>query len=173
MTQSPLEKDQLRTAIVTFRQRFDSVLIASSDAEGVPDASYAPYICDHEHNIYILVSQLAQHTGNLLQNRYASLLFIEDESKSGNLFARQRLVYQCRVKPLGRDDSDHRDRLEQMESRFGAIIRTLRALPDFELLQLSPTGGRYIAGFGRAYQWNGAVPDDRIHHLRPGKQDDD
>ena len=165
----PLSGEALRSAIITFRDLHHTVLIASNSADGTPNASYTPYISDSEHALYIFVSRLATHTDNLLNSGQASVLFIRNEDQSPNLFARQRLIYQCSVAEIPASSPRYPPLLEQMSKRFGAIINTLRQLPDFHLLQLIPTSGRYIEGFGKAYQWPHALPDDGKHHLTPNK----
>jgi len=166
---SPLSGESLRTAIANFRDQHRTVLIASTAPNGTPDASYAPYIDDPQHRLYIFVSRLATHTANLLDRGHASLLFIRNEEQSPNLFARQRLIYQCSVTEIPASSSEHAPLLDQMNERFGPIIKTLRQLPDFHLLRLTPSSGRYIEGFGRAYSWQGAIPNDDTPHLNPSK----
>lgn len=167
-TRSPLQGADLRNAILHFRDQHRSVLIASSDRDGCPDASYAPYLVDAQQRPLIFVSRLATHTNNLLDSGQASLLFIADESQSPNLFARQRLIYQCNVAEVLSGSDEHRLLLNDMVKYLGPIIKTLRQLPDFHLLRLTPTHGRYIEGFGKAYSWQGALPDDKPCHVNPG-----
>lgn len=162
---SPLSGAALREAILDFRAQQRTVLIASTARDGSPDASYAPYISDSQHRLCIFVSRLATHTANLLNSGQASLMFIRNEDQSPNLFARQRLIYQCSVSEIPAGSNEHAPLLDQMGERFGPIIKTLRQLPDFHLLRLTPTSGRYIEGFGKAYQWQEALPDDEKHHI--------
>jgi len=164
-SQSPLNGKELRTAITDFRDQHRTVLIASTAPDGTPDASYAPFVSDHQHDIYVFVSRLAAHTNNLLISGQASLMYIANESQSPNLFARQRLVYQCSVEEIQATSEQYPALLAQMTDSFGAILKTLRQLPDFHLLRLTPHSGRYIEGFGRAYQWQGPLPDDERHHI--------
>ena len=166
--QAPLSGEALRSAITDFRNQHHSVLISSTAPDGTPDASYAPYISDLQQQLYIFVSRLAAHTDNLLHSGRASLLFIRDEQRSSNLFARQRLIYQCTVNEIPSGSDEFTPLLAQMSEQFGAIINTLRQLPDFHLLRLTPTSGRYIEGFGKAYQWQGGLPDDGEHHQTTG-----
>ena len=168
--QAPLSGEALRSAIINFRDQHRSVQIASTTPDGIPDASYAAYISDPQQQIYIFVSRLATHTDNLLSSGRASLMFIADESQSPNLFARQRLIYQCTVTEVPARSTEHAPLLNQMSERFGPIIKTLRQLPDFHLLRLTPTSGRYIEGFGKAYSWQGAAPDDPAHPIGPRRQ---
>lgn len=74
-----------------------TLILASISKDNLPHISYAPYVRDHDGTFYIYVSELAQHTANLLENQQASILFIRPESESSNLFARERIVFSCRV----------------------------------------------------------------------------
>jgi len=164
-SQTPLGGEALRSVITEFRNQHRAVLISSTDPDGTPDASYAPFVSDQHGALYIFVSRLAAHTGNLLSSGQASLMFIRNEDQSPNLFARQRLIYQCSVDEIPASSEQYAPLLSQMTDSFGAIIKTLRQLPDFHLLRLTPISGRYIEGFGKAYQWQGALPDDEKHHI--------
>ena len=167
-SREPLSGQKLRLAITEFRDQHRSVLIASTAQDGTPDASYAPFISDPQHALYVFVSHLAAHTSNLLASSRASLMFIRNEDQSPNLFARQRLIYQCSVVEIPSSSDEHALLLDQMSEFFGPIIKTLRQLPDFHLLRLTPSSGRYIEGFGKAYSWQGAIPNDSPHHLNRG-----
>jgi hypothetical protein len=162
---TPLGNDQLRQAITDFRDQQRSVLIASTAKDSTPNASYAPCISDSQHALIVYVSRLAAHTENLLTTRKASLLFIRDETDSPNLFARQRLTYQCTVNEIPSSSTEYATLLDQMTDQFGSIIKTLRQLPDFHLLRLTPSSGLYVESFGKAYHWQGALPDDSEHHI--------
>jgi len=169
----PLSGEVLNDAIKHFRDQFSTVLIASTDGADSPDASYAPYIIDSENRIHIFVSRLAQHTGNLLQTGTASLLFIQDETQSANLFARQRLSYQCQVDEIPPNSVQYAPLLDQMTERFGPILKTLRQLPDFHLLRLTPISGHYVEGFGKAYSWQGSAPDISPQPVNPISRNSD
>ncbi|WP_027856180.1 HugZ family pyridoxamine 5'-phosphate oxidase [Marinobacterium jannaschii] len=128
-----------------------SLLLATVNCEEAPDISYAPYIRDGQGAFYIFVSRLATHTLNLLHSRRASVLFIREESESRNLFARERLSFRCQVTEITPQDTDYKERLDQMEQQLGNTVAMLRSLPDFHLLCLIPEQGRYVVGFGKAF----------------------
>lgn len=175
--------------IRAFRDSFTSVLIAScgascgasygassgansgtsADTNIGPHASYAPTISDNHDNLIIFISDLARHTGNLLTNPRAGLMFIEDEANNKNPFARRRLSYDCRVSELAVDTSEGAALLDALEQRFGNIVRRLRQLPDFHLLRLTPVQGSYVKGFGAAYRWQGALPRSDIDRVTPSQ----
>ncbi len=139
-------------SVRAFRGSFRSLLLATSSAEAVPEASYAPFVMDDEGRFYVLVSELARHTSNLLVNPFASLLLVEEESGSRNVFARKRLSYVCRAQSVSRQSTEWTSVLARFEERFGAVVDVLRGLPDFHLFRLSPTSGSLVQGFGQAYR---------------------
>ena len=134
---------------------FKTVLIASTSTQNIPEASYAPYL-ELEGRYYIFISELAVHTQNLLQTHVCSLLFIEDEAHTKNLFARQRVSLQCRAEALERNSTAYLPILALFHERFGKLIPLLQTLPDFHLFCLTPNSGNYVAGFGKAYSLSGS-----------------
>lgn len=141
-----------------------SLMLSTVNPDGTPHASYAPYVMDDTYQIYILTSGLSAHTDNLIKTRRASVLIIEDESQSQQVFARQRLTYDCGASPVERHSSVWEERLDQFEARFGDIIQMLRQLEDFQLFCLAPQGGRFVMGFGAAY----AVDPNNLGQLLEG-----
>ncbi len=136
-----------------YRALIDSqltLLLATSSGNGDADISYAPYLYV-ENVFYVYVSELAKHTGNMLQRRQASVMFIQPEAEAANLFARQRLIFNCRVAEIGKDNQSYSAVLDAMHDRFGEVVGVLRSLSDFHLLALMPLHGQYVAGFGKAF----------------------
>ena len=131
-----------------------TLLLSTASITGVPDVSYAPFVRDNAGVFYVFVSEMACHTGNLLNNPLASILFIRQEAESRNLFARERAVLNCRVTETGRNDAGYTERLQDLQDKFGEVVGVLRALSDFHLLALQPENGRYVMGFGRAFSVN-------------------
>ena len=130
-----------------------SLLLATSNSEADAEISYAPYV-RIEAVFYIFVSELARHTGNMLRSRRASVMFIQPEAEAPNLFARQRLIFACRVAEIRADDARYTPVLETMQQACGDVVGLLSTLTDFHLLALTPQQGQYVAGFGKAYTLN-------------------
>lgn len=145
----------LQQEVIDFRSKFKSVVLATTSSGGVPDASYTPYILDDNGNILIFVSELAQHTKNLINLPLVSLLWIENEEHSRNLFARQRLTLQCETKELLSDSAQWDAALTSMQHTHGKTIEVLRSLPDFHLFTLKARHGNYVRGFARAFTASG------------------
>ncbi|MEL6162879.1 MAG: pyridoxamine 5'-phosphate oxidase family protein [Cyanobacteria bacterium J06628_3] len=77
-----------------------TVVLGTVNADNVPSISYAPFVIDETKNIYIFVSEFSTHTFNLQANPKASVMLIEDETKSKQIFARRRLTYSCSATKL-------------------------------------------------------------------------
>lgn len=150
---SQLEKAQ--SEYKTFLEEFESIIIGTVNQQGIPNASYAPFVSDELKNLYIYVSGLSTHTKNLDANPHVSVLLIDDESHSNQIFARRRLNFDCRATLIERE-TDHWNKIvDQFQERFGQIIEVLRDLADFRIFQLTPYDGRFVIGFGGAYQISG------------------
>ncbi len=143
---------QLASACRALQHASQTLLLSSLSAEGTPELSYAPYVKDDQGCFYIFISELAGHTRNLLQQPACSVMFIRDESKSRNLFARERLTYVCRAEALPDAAPDRSAMLDKLQTTFGETVTLLRQLADFRLFRLTPEQGRYVVGFGRAYR---------------------
>jgi putative heme iron utilization protein len=146
---------QFKTALTAyqgFTDLFQSVILSTVSEDRIPNASYAPFVMDESNNIYIYVSGLSTHTQNLYSFPKVSVLFIEDESQAQQIFARRRLTFDCEAKLVEQDTNLWNQIFNRFETRFGEIIRLFRDLPDFRIFQLTPHKGRFIMGFGAAYE---------------------
>lgn len=152
-------ESNLHQEVSDFRRNFQSIVMATVSSDGVPDASYTPYILDDSGDIFIFVSELAQHTKNLINSAKVSLLWIANEEESRNLFARRRLTLQCDVKESQPDSAQWNTALTRMQHSHGKTIEVLRSLPDFHLFRLEPQHGNYVRGFGQAFTASG----DELH----------
>ncbi|MDB9473131.1 HugZ family protein [Dolichospermum circinale] len=144
-----------------FPTEFTSIIMSTVNKEGIPDASYAPFVSDEDKNIYIYVSGLATHTQNIHNHPFVSILFIEDEVKTKQIFARRRLSFNCTAKLVERESEKWQQIVDKFQIRFGELISTLRSLPDFRIFQLTPKNGRFVIGFGAAYN----ISSDNINQL--------
>lgn len=145
-------QDKLLQTYQSFSEKFGSVVLATVSAEGQPQASYAPCVVDEFRNIYVFVSGLSAHTQNLTAMSKASVLFIEDEAKTQQIFARMRLSYDCTATLLERESEHWSAIAQQFEDRFGNIVEVMRSLADFRIFQLQPQSGNFVVGFGAAYK---------------------
>lgn len=156
----------VRKEYLTLRDRQLSLQMATIDEEGFPEVSYAPFIW-HDDACYLFLSQLAGHTRNLINNPSIGLLIIEDESATRNQFARRRITWRGQAEVIGRETGLFATVMQQFRNRFGDFIDIIEPLQDFQLFEIVPGSGRFIRGFGQAFQLSGEGLKD-ICHIDPG-----
>ncbi len=153
---------RLGPEIKEFRQERQTLQLATVDAEGRPNVSYAPFVQNQE-GYFVLISQIARHARNLLDNPNVSLMMIEDEDTSKQLFARKRLTFDAVATVVERDTELWQQVVGQMKERFGEIIDGLSKLEDFVLFNLKAEQGLFVKGFGQAFQVSGDDLVDVVH----------
>ncbi|MYM59030.1 heme utilization protein HutZ [Vibrio sp. OCN044] len=142
---------RLGPEIQEFRQNCLTLQLATVDEQGQPNASYAPFV-QNEYGYFVLISDIARHARNLLVSPNVSIMMIEDEGHSKQLFARKRLTFDATAVVVERDTPLWNDVITQMTQRFGDIIDNLSQLQDFILFKMQPEKGLFVKGFGQAYQ---------------------
>jgi len=161
--------EQAQAAYATFLDDISSLTLATCSPEGVPNASYAPFITDADRHFYIYISGLSTHTQNLAATGKASIMAIEDEAKTVQLFARARLTLECTAQEVERDTPHWEAIADHFADRFGKIIDIFRPLADFRIVQLVPSSGRFVIGFGAAYDVSGEQLDRLVPVTGEGK----
>ena len=165
MTTNTPSSQEIENKLEEFHHGIDSLMLATVNGEGLPEASYAAYV-EYEGCFYIFVSELASHTKSLKQSGVAGVMFMENEADVRHAFARKRLTCQCQAAAVERNEPLFETVMQQMEERFGNLIVTLRGLGDFHLVQLKPLKGNFVAGFGKTYEVDYSQ-GGAIKHKRP------
>ncbi|HEY9877900.1 MAG TPA: pyridoxamine 5'-phosphate oxidase family protein [Leptolyngbyaceae cyanobacterium] len=155
--------EEVLAAYQAFPSQKQSLMLSTINPDGTPNASYTPFVMDEARCLYIYVSGLSAHTQNLLSTGKVSVLLIDDESETQQIFARRRLTYDCSALPLEAGSSECDRIADLFETRFGNIIQMFRQLADFRIFKLTPYGGRFVVGFGAAYDINPDDPSQLIH----------
>lgn len=137
-----------------FEDHFKSAVLSTVDHDRLPHASYAPFVIDAQKNFYFYISEITQHTKNLLDNGLLSILLVEDESATAQVFARRRLSYQATAVCLDRESEEWIQAFKSFKQRFGNIIDRFRDMSDFKIFKCTPHKGRFVIGFGAAYNIN-------------------
>ena len=150
------EKDKLMTSMKT-------IIISTINDDSIPNSSYAPAAIDEDGYFYIYISKLSQHTRNLLKNSMASLMIIEDESKSENIFARKRFTINASAEVIERESSLWFEKIQILESKFGESLTFLKKLTDFHLFKIEPKNGLLVYGFARAFKFKNKKLDQIVH----------
>lgn len=150
-----IEEDKIKSEILDFRDSFGSVMIASVDKEGQAIASYAPLL-RYEGRFFIYISEVAEHYHSIKANpNKIEVLFLEDECKAKSVILRKRLRYKARA--------EFREKDSEFEKIFSSFelshphaggLSTIKGMQDFHLVELIFKEGRYVKGFGGAYDIN-------------------
>ena len=88
----------------------------------------------------------------MMETANASVMFIEDEARAKNFFARKRFTCQCSAELVGRETTEWRTAMSLFKGKLGKVFDMIRLLPDFVLFRLIPNGGLYVRGFGQAFE---------------------
>lgn len=153
---------RLGPEIKEFRQERRTLQLATVDEEGRPNVSYAPFV-QNQDGYFVLISEIARHARNLKSNPNVSIMMIEDEDSSKQLFARKRLTFDAAASVVERESEQWLQVVAQLKARFGEIIDGLSQLEDFVLFNMKPEKGLFVKGFGQAYQVSGDDLVDFVH----------
>ncbi len=145
--------------IKEFIDSCSSINIASINKDGNVIISYAPFV-KYNENYYIYISEIADHFSSILANpNNIEIMFIQDESKASSIILRVRLKYRARAIFLKRDSEEFNIILDAFENKNGStgVIKMIRNMADFHLVKLDFYQGRFVKGFGQAYDINNGV----------------
>lgn len=163
---SEIRQQRIQQEIQTFIQSRKSLQLATMNEDKTPYASYAPFALGDEC-LYVLLSEIAVHAKNLQHSPNASVLIIQDEDNSDELFARLRVHYSVQAEQLELNSEDGIVGINMLAARHGERINVLSELSDFKLFKLTPESGLFIKGFGRAFQINGhSLTGSSVDHMR-------
>lgn len=130
--------------------RCKSIIMATADKEGNLNSSYAPY-AKIGNKLYILISFMARHTKNITESQKASVMFIEDESETKQIYARERLTFDTKTQQIERNTPLWDEAIAALTATHGKILDILVGMQDFILVEITPVKGSYVNGFGSAY----------------------
>jgi heme iron utilization protein len=114
----------------------------SSKFEGYPFGSVAPFVLNHQGMPTILISTIAEHTKNIIQNSKVSLVVFNNEA---DLQANARLTLLANAEQTDKNN----DLMRQRYLRYLPQAAQYFDMHDFSFYTLYITHARYIAGFGK------------------------
>lgn len=160
MNMNRINMEEVKNKYLEFTGELRSLMLSTLDEEGNPFISYAPFVA-HDNKIYIYISRIANHYHHMDKRPQVDVMLIEDEVASGNLFARQRARFPCTANNVGNEG--YPEVFALFEEKFPAKLVTMLRGLDFSLFELTPQTGRYVAGFGLAFDLDLAA--DQIEHV--------
>lgn len=147
-----------------------TIMLSTVDKDGNPNVSYAPFVINNGE-YQVLISTIARHARNLLEVPKVSLMIIEDESKSRQIFARRRLSFDAAVRVLERHSEEWEQAIAALKARQGNLVDELSKMQDFNVFCFKPERGLFVKGFGQAFQVSN---DDLVNfvHLQEGHKEE-
>ncbi|MDX8335457.1 pyridoxamine 5'-phosphate oxidase family protein [Candidatus Cetobacterium colombiensis] len=149
MMQIKFDKDQIKKEVKEFKSMFKSVVLGTQSKEGEVDVTYAPYL-EYAGNDYIYISEIGDHFDNLKDNPNFEIMFLQDENDVASVLVRKRLRYNVIAEFKERDD-EFDTILDAFEEKIGDGMKVVRKMQDFHLVKLNILNGRFVKGFGQAY----------------------
>lgn len=131
-----------------FIEKKHTAVLSFVDEDGKPFSSTAPFV-KKDNKIYIYISEVAEHHRLMERSELVDVLVLGDEATTKNAFATERVRIACQPKRV--EEEGH----EAVFSLFNELIsekmmNVFRGL-DFSLFELTPGEGRYVVGFGLAF----------------------
>jgi nitroimidazol reductase NimA-like FMN-containing flavoprotein (pyridoxamine 5'-phosphate oxidase superfamily) len=118
---------------------------------GEPNLAMVAYAFPEDFSsFYIHVSKLGKHTADMENNPRVSLLISEADDHRADPQTLARVAIRGIAEILPRTDSSYAQIKKIYLERFPQAEQ-LFSLGDFNLWRITPKGGRFVAGFGRAF----------------------
>src|SRR5215470_15632235 len=136
-------------------QSFGVLSTISVDVPGYPFGSVTPYCTDEGGRPVMYISQIAQHTQNILADSRVSLTVVEKNLESDDVQARGRVTCIANARSLKEDETHARERY----FRYFPSAQQYEQTHDFVFFRLELVRVRFIGGFGQIY-W--IEPDEFI-----------
>lgn len=156
----PVDIEKNKENYLQFIANRKNLVLSLIDDEGKPFISYAPFV-RKEGKLYIYISKIADHYRYAENNDFVDVLLLADESATNNKFATERVRWSCTANNIGNDG--HEDIFELFNADHGEKMMDLLRGLDFSLFELNPLQGRYVVGFGMAFDID--VDANRFNHV--------
>lgn len=134
-----------------FLDRRETVTLSFIDENGLPFSSCTPFV-ELNGRLYVYLSEVAEHFKLMQMNERVDALIIADESDTKNRFATERVRWSCSPKKVGNDGFE--EVFDLFNVKFGEKMMSVLRGMDFSLFELTPESGRYVVGFGLAFDTN-------------------
>ncbi|AHG85401.1 hypothetical protein F544_1660 [Bibersteinia trehalosi USDA-ARS-USMARC-190] len=143
-------QNRLGPEIQEMKQQVKTLVLATLDKNGTPNVSYAPFVI-HNGEYRVLISTIARHARNLQEVPKVSLMLIDDESKSREIFARRRLTFDATARTVERHSNEWEECITLLKARHGDLVSELANMLDFNVFSFKPEHGLFVKGFGKAF----------------------
>jgi putative heme iron utilization protein len=156
--------DSLSEQILVRLIRDSRIAALGTIHDGEPHLAMVAVVSESDFSsFYIHVSQLGKHTTDMERNPHVSLLLTETDDQRADPQTLARISLQGTAEKVTNADS-HYGRVRNMYLRRFPEAEKLFSLGDFSLWRIRPKAGRFVAGFGQAFN---IKPEDlhKVAHL--------
>lgn len=116
-----------------------------------PQVSMVAYIYAEDFSaFYIFVSRLAQHTVDMQKNNRVSLMICETDDTRNDPQTLARVSIRGKAEMIQTGEPGFTPLKEQYIARFPESEQLFK-MTDFSFWRITPRGGRYVAGFAKAF----------------------
>ena len=147
----PSDLDDLRAFIRAHRQL--TLAVCQTDEPFTAMSAYVPE--PDLRGLLIHLSNLSQHKRMLLTNPKCSVLIAERDDDRAEPMSLARVTLQGVAVKLDKSGGDYASAQVRFLTRLPAS-ELMFGLPDFDLIRITFTTGRFIAGFGKAFPFSAA-----------------
>ena len=142
-----------RDVLIGLRELLSSsrVLSLAVIVEGEAEAALLPFVArDDFAAVYVQASGLARHSRGLMADTRVGVLVHAPDTPDADPMQLPRLAVQAAIGILPKETAEFAAAADRFAGRFPAA-RTTLALADFNLYRITLGRGRYVEGFGRAF----------------------
>jgi heme iron utilization protein len=158
---SPMDKEAGQTLARLIRNT--RVAALGTLHAGTPNLAMVAYAFAEDFSaFYIYVSRLGKHTRDMETDPHVSLLFAETDDGRPDPGTLARVSLQGMAGIVSKMDRESTEIKHLYLARFPES-ESLFSLGDFNLWRITPTGGRLVAGFARAFN---LVPEALVNASR-------
>lgn len=163
----PVNIEKEKENFLSFMQKKKTCVISMLDEAGEPFISNAA-IVKVADVFYIYISKIAEHYRFIDNSKVIDLMLVADEGDTHNHFATERARFKCVPTNLGNEG--YEEVFAEFSNVHGNQIMSLLKTLDFSLFELKPIEGRYVVGFGKAF--NVTVSGSMFDHVIIDKKKD-
>ncbi len=124
--------------------RYGVLSTHSKKFDGYPFGSITPYLVDHDGSLLILISTLAEHTKNILNDPRVSIITHDQRHPHIQTQGRVTVLANAELEP-------DREQAGLRYLRYFPEATSYFAMHDFSFYRIRPMAIRYIGGFGRIH----------------------
>lgn len=119
--------------------------------DDAPQVSMVAYVTNDDFSLYhIFVSRLAQHTVDMQKDKRVALLIAESDDSREDPQTLARVSIRGTAEIVQNGEPGYTPLRDQYLARFPQAEQLFQ-LADFNFWRIKPKGGRFVAGFAKAY----------------------